>query len=122
MNRQLKKLSVPGLRYILGVVVLLESVRFALSGSTVHELARIGLPQWIAPALGGSEAVAALLFLLPATSLVGGYALLFIFAVAIAIHMLHGQFDVGGLVVYGMAVIVCINHSDTESAEAAHDR
>jgi hypothetical protein len=51
--------------------------------------------------------VAALLFLVPATTLVGGYALLAIFALAIVIHGLHGE--LGGLeilVLYGVAVFV----------------
>jgi hypothetical protein len=122
MNRQLKTFAIPGLRYILGVVVLLESLRFALSHSAIHQLEKIGLPQWIAPALGGAEALAAILFLAPGVSLVGSYALLFIFAVAAAIHMLHGEFDVGGLIVYSTAVIVCIAHNDKEAAEMSHDR
>ena len=63
MNRPLKKFAIPGLRYTLGVVVLLESLRFAFSHSAAHLLARVGLPQWIAPTLGGTEALAAILAL-----------------------------------------------------------
>ena len=122
MNQQIKKLSVSGLQWTLGLVVLLESVHFTLSASAGHQFAKTGLPQWIRPALGGSEVVAALLFLVPAASSVGGYLLLFIFAIAIGIHFLHGQFDVGGLVVYGMAVIVCLTHRKNGALEARHDR
>lgn len=121
MKRQLNYFAIPGLRYILGLVVFLESVHFALSGSSGHQLARVGLPQWVGPALGGSEALAALLFLVPPISRVGGYALLFVFAVAVAIHWLHGEFDVGGLLVYAMAVIVCIVHGDGKAVEAPSD-
>jgi len=115
MNRRFKNFAIPGLRYVLGVVVLLEAVRFVLSRSTVHQLARIGLPQWIGPVLGGSEAVAALLFLAPAVKRVGAYALLFIFAVAVVIHLLHGELDVGALLVYAMAVIVCLTEGDRKN-------
>src|SRR2546422_2121407 len=58
-------IAVPGLRIALGLVVLLESVHFALSAAAGHHFARTGLAQWIRPALGWSEAVAALLFLVP---------------------------------------------------------
>jgi hypothetical protein len=116
MKTRIERLAIPGLRWALGLVVLLESVRFALSAAAGHQFGKTGLPPWIPPALGGSEAVAALLFLAPAARVVGGYALLCIFAVAIGIHFLHGQFDVGGLVVYGMAVIVCMAHRDSGGA------
>jgi hypothetical protein len=35
----------------------------------------------------------------------------------VAIHFLHGQFDVSALAVYTMAVIVCLTHR-----EAPHER
>jgi hypothetical protein len=82
MNEQRKKLAISGLRWDLGVVVLLEAVRFTFSSAAAHSLSKAGFPQWIRPALGGSEIIAALLFLLPAASLVGSYLLLFIFGVA----------------------------------------
>ena len=114
MKLQLRRFAIPGLRYTMGVVVLLESVHFALSPSTAHQLTRMGLPPWIGPALGGTEALAALIFLPPGISMVGGYALLFVLAVAAAIHLIHGELDVGGLAVYAMAVIVCIAHHNTD--------
>lgn len=71
----------------------------------------MGLPQWLRPTIGGTEILAALLFLLPVTTAVGGRLLLAIFAIAIAIHILHGEFDVSGLLVYAMAVIVCLAYA-----------
>ncbi len=68
MNQQLKRFAIPGLRWAVGVVVLLESVRFVLSPSAAHHIAQVGLPPWIRPALGGSEIIAALLFLVPAAA------------------------------------------------------
>jgi uncharacterized membrane protein YphA (DoxX/SURF4 family) len=103
------------LRVVLGLVVFWESVRFAVSAPAAHSFARIGLPFWVRPVLGGSEALAALLFLLPAARPVGGYALLCIFAIAALIHVLHGDFEVGALVVYGAAVMVCM------STDAPHE-
>jgi len=98
------RLAVLGLRWVLGIVVLLESIHFALSSG------KHGLPRWAGPALGGSEIIAVLLFLTPAATVLGGCLLLVIFAVAAAIHLKAGQFDVGGLLVYAMAVVVCMTY------------
>jgi hypothetical protein len=106
MNSALAKKSVPLLRWVLGLVVILESGRFVFSTGAAHFLQKTGLPAWIQPALGISEAVAALLFLLPFTALVGSCLLLVIFVLAALLHVLHGQIDVGGLLVYAAAVLV----------------
>jgi DoxX-like family len=115
MNQRDSRLAISALRWTLGLVVLLESVHFTLLPSAIHQFAKTGLPQWIRPVLGGSEIVAALLFLIPAVSSVGGCLLLFVFAIAVVIHFLHGELDVGGLVVYAAAVIVCLVHGTKEA-------
>jgi len=92
------------LYWSVGLVVLIESCLFVFSASRGHAFAKSGMPQLIRPILGGSEIIAALLFLVPPARTVGGYALLVIFAVAGLIHILHRQLDVGGLVVYAAAV------------------
>ena len=43
------------LRWTLGLVVLWESFRFAASTAAAHHLQGMGLPFWLAPALGGVE-------------------------------------------------------------------
>jgi hypothetical protein len=122
MNQQLKQFAVPALRWAVGMIVLLESVHFTFAPASLPHFARTGLPQWIRPALGGSEIVATLLFLLPAAGMVGGYLLLLIFSIAIAIHFSLGEFDVGSLIVYGMAVLVCMTHGKEAVAEQSHER
>jgi len=92
------------LYWSVGLVVLLESCLFVFSTSRQHEFAKSGLPQLTRPILGGAELVAAVLFLIPPVRAIGGYALLLIFALAALIHILHGQPDVGALVVYAAAV------------------
>src|SRR5260370_25525948 len=72
-------------------------------GAGARHLQRMGLPQWIAPALGGTEIVAAILFLVPKLDRIAGYSLLLIFAVAAAPPNLHGQFEKGAMPVYGAA-------------------
>jgi len=99
------------LRWTLGIVVLIQSCLFVFtvftsSGQLV--VVKPGMPPWIFLVLGGSEIVAAILFLLPATSVAGGHLLLVVFFFAAAIHVLHGQYDVGWLVVYAVAVMACI--------------
>ena len=92
------------LYWSVGLVALLESCLFVFSTSRQHEFAKSGLPHLIRPILGGAEIIAALLFLIPPVRAIGGYALLLIFGLAALIHILHGQPDVGALVVYAAAV------------------
>ena len=121
MNPNAKRISVLILRWTLGLVVLLQSVRFILSSSAAHFLARAGLPAWIRPALGGGEILATILFLVPYTYAAGSYALLVIFALAALLHILHGQYDVEGLLVYAAAVFACKANADAGGREATHD-
>ncbi len=92
------------LHWSTGLVVLVESCLFVFSASRGHAFAKSGMPHLIRPILGGAEIIAALLFLIPSARTIGGYALLVIFALAALIHILHGQPDVGALVIYGAAV------------------
>jgi hypothetical protein len=117
MSPAFTKFSISLLRWTLGLVVLLESCRFVFSGSVAHFLAEAGLPSSIRVVLGGAEIIAAVLFLVPFATLVGSYLLLAVFGLAALVHVLHGQYDVGGLVVYAVAVLVCMTH-----AERPHDR
>jgi hypothetical protein len=76
LNQQSTRVAVSGLRWMLGLVILLESAHFALGPATAREVANVGLPHWIPLALGGNEALAALLFLVSPLTLIGGYMLL----------------------------------------------
>ena len=122
MSVRLTRVSIPLLRWTLGVVVLLESAQFVFSNSAAHFFAKTGLPAWLRPALGGAETIAAVLFLVPFTTLIGSYLLLIIFGLAALVHILHGQYDVGGLVVYAVAVLVCLVHPENRTAEANLER
>jgi hypothetical protein len=114
MNANLKRLSLPFLRWSVGLVVLWQS------WLTFH--GRLGKPHapghpaalaHVRLVLSGAEMIAAILFLLPIMAAVGGYGLLAIFALAIVMHALHG--DVSGLetlVVYGAAVLVSLAYRE----------
>jgi hypothetical protein len=43
------------------------------------------------------------------------------YAIAIVAHLHDSQFSVGGLMVHGMAAIVCMTHRDKETG-VVHDR
>jgi hypothetical protein len=58
----------------------------------------------------------------PAANLIGGYLLLIVFTIAVAIHFLLGEFNVGAIFVYGMAVVVCMSHRNNAAQESSHDR
>jgi hypothetical protein len=88
MNPRLKRIAVEGLRWTVGLVVLLESCRLAFLPSQIHAFSKSGLPGWIRPGLAGSEIVAAVLFLMPLTSVAGSYLLLLVFLLAALVHVL----------------------------------
>ena len=98
------------LHWTVGLVVLLESFRtFHAAHFGLHGAGHSGILNSVRMFLSGAEIVAAILFLVPFTTLMGGYILLAIFGLAIVIHGLHGEF--GGLeilVLYGVAVWVSL--------------
>ncbi len=122
MNAQLRKIAVPALRWTVGLVVLVESLKLAFGAEAIRHFARTGMPAWIRPALASTEILTAFLFLLPVTTVAGGYSLLVIFAFAGSLHLLHGEFDIGALVVYAMAVLVSMAHRSNGLTEVAGDR
>lgn len=121
MNPSLSRFAIPVLRWTLSIVVILESVEFIFSVAAAHLFAKFGLPAWVRPALGISEILAALLFLLPMTRVAGGYLLLVVFGVAALLHVLHGQYGIEGLVVYAAATLACMGYSCGQPAEAKHE-
>jgi uncharacterized membrane protein YphA (DoxX/SURF4 family) len=121
MNHRIPVPPIPLLRWALGLVVLWQSYQFVASTTAAAHFARTGLPAWVRYALGGAELIAAILFLLPAGRRIGGYLLLAIFVLAAFIHILHGTYDVGGLLVYTAATLVCLSEQ-TPQPGACHDR
>jgi len=91
------------LRWVLGLVILQEAAQFALSRSAAAAFAKTGLPNAVHLGLGWAEMAAALIFLVPGLATVGGWSLIVVLGFAIVVHLLHGWFDVGGLVVYAAA-------------------
>ncbi len=88
------------LQWVLGLVILVEALRFAFSPGATQLFARTGLPNILHVGLACAEIAAAILFLIPRTMVAGGRLLIAVLALAIVIHIFHGWFDVGALLVY----------------------
>ena len=101
-----------GLQWSLGVVVFAEAAMLAFSGHA-HAAHQLGVPRVVLLALAWAEMLAAALFLISRTVVTGGVALIVILALAMLIHILHGQTNVGGLVVYTAAVWAVVQERRT---------
>ena len=121
MNTQMRPRAVLGLQWILGLVLIVESLRLAFEPSAARHFAKAGMPLWMRPALAWTEIAAAIFFLVPFTTLLGGYLLLVIFFLAAMLHILHGEFDIGILLVYAMAVLVTLVSRNNAESETTHD-
>jgi hypothetical protein len=102
MTEKRLKTALTILQWTLGLVILVEAILFVLP-SAGHEFSKTHMPDFIRQALGWGEIVGAVLLLIPRTVVSGSWILLGIFALAIAVHLLHGMFNVGDLAIYAAA-------------------
>lgn len=94
-----KKLAMGVLRYALGVVILIEAILFVLPNGA-HDFAPSHMPAMVRIILGWGEIAGCILLLIPKTAIRGARLLLAVFIMAILIHLLHGQYNVGSVVIY----------------------
>ncbi len=90
------------LRLSLGIVVLIQAVMFVLPGAA-HAFAQTHMPGFIRLVLGFGEIAGCILLLIPGTAVRGAWLLLAVFVLAILLHLLHGQYGIGNVVVYAAA-------------------
>jgi uncharacterized membrane protein YphA (DoxX/SURF4 family) len=102
MSASQSKIGLCVLQWSLGIVVLIEAVMFVLP-SAAHEFARTQMPGIVRMIVGWGEIVGAVLLLIPKTSVRGAWLLLAVFVMAILLHLLHGLYNVGNLVIYAAA-------------------
>jgi hypothetical protein len=102
MADQRSKIALTGLQWTLGVVILIEAVLFLLP-SAAHDFARTHMPNAVRLILGFGEIAGSVLLLIPRTEIRGGWVLVAVFVLAIVIHLLHGTYNVGNLVIYAAA-------------------
>jgi len=106
MTEQRIKTALTGLQWALGLVILIEAILFVMP-SSAHDFAKTHMPDILRLVLGWGEIIGAVLLLIPRTAVCGGWFLAGIFALAIVVHLLHGMFNVGSLVIYtGAAWVV----------------
>jgi hypothetical protein len=108
--------ALAGLRWVTGAVVLAESSRLLTPGYAARAAGPAGIPQRLPLALAVAEILAAMLFLVPATLVAGGRALLAIFGAGAIVHVAHGQYHIGVLAVYAAAVAAVITGAQARNA------
>jgi len=102
MSAPQTKLALTVLQWVLGIVILAEAVRFVLPNAA-HDFARTHMPNFIRLVLGWGEIIGCVLLLIPPTAVRGAWMLVGIFTLAIVLHLLHGMYSVGNLVIYTAA-------------------
>ncbi len=102
MSASQSKLGLTVLQWALGVVILIEAVMFVLP-SAAHEFARTHMPGFVRLILGFGEIFGCVLLLIPKTAIRGAWLLLAVFVMAILLHLLHGMYGIGNLVIYAAA-------------------
>jgi len=90
------------LQWALGIVILIEAVLFAVP-SAAHDFARTHLPGFVRLILAWGEILGCVLLLIPRTAVRGAWLLVAVFVMAILVHLLHGLYSVGNLVIYAAA-------------------
>jgi hypothetical protein len=103
MTEQRTKTALTALQWTLGPVILIEAALFVLP-SARHDFARTHMPDIVRQVLGWGEIVGAVLLLIPRTVARGAWILASVFVLAIVVHLLHGMFNVGPLIIYAPAV------------------
>lgn len=110
MTEQRMKTALLGLQWTVGLVILIEAALFVMPGAR-HDFARTHMPDIVRQALGWGEIIGAILLLIPKTAVRGAWILVGVLVLAIVIHLLHGMFNVGNLVIYTAASwAVAIGH------------
>jgi len=96
------KVGLTVLQGAMGIVILIEAVLFVLP-SAAHDFSRTHMPGFVRMILGFGEILGSVLLLIPQTAILGAWLLLAVFVMAILLHLLHGMYGIGNLVIYAAA-------------------
>jgi len=96
------KIALTVLQWVLGIVILAQAVQFVMPGAA-HDFARTHLPGIVRFIVGGGEIIGCVLLLIPPTATRGAWILIAVFTLAIVIHLLHGMYGIGHLIIYTAA-------------------
>jgi len=102
MSSPTAKCALTVLQYSLGVVILIEAVMFVLP-SAAHDFARTHMPGFVRLIVGFGEIAGSILLLIPKAAIQGAWLLVAVFIMAILLHLLHGMYGIGNLVIYAAA-------------------
>ena len=105
MSSSQAKCALTVLQWALGVVILIEAVMFVLP-SAAHDFARAHMPGFVRLVLGFGEIIGCILLLIPRTATRGAWLLVAAFVFAILLHLLHGMYGIGNLILYAAAAWV----------------
>ena len=105
MREQRMKRAGAGLQWSLGIVILIQAILFVRPNAR-HAFAETHLPDALRLVLGWGEIVGCVLMLIPRTAVGGAWTLAALFLLAILVHLLHGMYNVGNLVIYVAAAWV----------------
>ena len=108
--------AITALRWTVGIVIGIEAALFLFAPGQARAFSHSGMPDVIRIVLGGAELAGATLFLLPATIVWGGGCLIATFLLAAAVHVLHGQPNVGNLIIYAVAVYAVLAQQERKPA------
>jgi hypothetical protein len=98
---------ITALRIVMALVIVWLSIPTAFPRDPAELARHLGLGV-VLRLLAGAEILGALLLLVPRLVRVGAWTLIAVFVVAIAVHLLHGQFHVGPLIIYAMSTAVIL--------------
>ena len=102
MSEPRMKAALTGLRWTLGVVILIEAVLFLMPRAR-HDFSQTHMPDVLRLLLGWGEIIGSVLLLMPRTAARGAWILIGTFVLAIILHLLHGMPNVGTLAIYTAA-------------------
>jgi hypothetical protein len=102
MSEPRMKAALTGLRWTLGVVILIEAALFLMPGAR-HDFSQTHMPDVLRLLLGWGEIIGSVLLLIPRTATRGAWILIGAFVLAMIVHLLHGMPNVGTLAIYTAA-------------------
>jgi hypothetical protein len=117
MKTQVSKTALLALQWSVGVVLFVEAALLAYSKTEVHFEGHPGIHHWILLALACAEMLACVIFLIPRTMKQGATLLIIVLALAALVHMLHGSFEIGGLLIFAAAVAVVASQSQPDTPQ-----
>jgi uncharacterized membrane protein YphA (DoxX/SURF4 family) len=117
MNSPALNRSLLALRIVMGIVIVWLSWPTAFPQGPAEAAHFPGLGAFIR-VLAGVEMLGAVLLLIPRFVRLGARTLIAVFAVAIALHLLHGETHVGPLIIYGAATAVILTADEAPRRSA----